>query len=84
LHHQGGIAGYEPREEVTTPRSTTAVAPGHAYAWNPSITGLKSEDTILVGKHTNEILTAIPNWETVTVNVEGQAIARPKILEIRD
>ncbi len=82
LHHQGGLAGYEPREVTATPNSSTTVSLGQAYAWNPSITGVKTEDTILVGEITNEILTAIPNWETVTMNVDGQAIARPKILEI--
>lgn len=82
LHHQGGLAGYEPREVTATPNSSTTVSFGQAFAWNPSITGVKSEDTILVGEHANEILTAIPNWETVTVNVDGQVIARPKILEI--
>lgn len=81
LHHQGGLAGYEPREVVATPHTSTIVAPGQAFAWNPSITGVKSEDTILVGENANEILTAIPNWETVTVKVDGQLIARPRILE---
>lgn len=84
LHHQGGLAGYEPREVVATPNSSTTVSRGQAFAWNPSITGVKTEDTILVGENANEILTAIPNWETVTIEIDGQAIARPKILEIRD
>lgn len=41
LHHQGGPAGYEPREYVATPRSTDVVLVGQVYAWNPSITGTK-------------------------------------------
>lgn len=84
LHHQGGLAGYEPREVVATPGSDVQVAAGEAFAWNPSITGVKSEDTILVGENQNEIITSIPNWETITVNVDGQTIARPMILELRD
>lgn len=82
LHHQGGLAGYEPREVVATPHAGAVVSAGQAFAWNPSITGVKSEDTILVGAPENEILTAIPGWETVTVNVDGQIIARPRILEL--
>jgi antitoxin VapB len=81
LHHQGGLAGYEPREIVATPSSAATVSIGQAFAWNPSITGVKSEDTILVGENGNEILTAIPNWETVRIEIDGQAIARPRILE---
>jgi antitoxin VapB len=83
LHHQGGSAGYEPREYVATPGSTDIVTVGQAYAWNPSITGTKSEDTILVGETGNEVLTAIKDWPTLPATVSGQRLARPAILEIR-
>ncbi len=83
LHHQGGPAGYEPREYVATPRSTDVISVGQVYAWNPSITGTKSEDSILVGEAGNEVLTAIENWPTLPVTVSGQTLARPAILEIR-
>jgi antitoxin VapB len=82
LHHQGGPAGYEPREWVATPASTETVVAGQVYAWNPSITGTKSEDTILVGPSSNEVLTAIPNWPMLIVEADGQNIPRPAILEV--
>ena len=82
LHHQGGPAGYEPREYIATPDSTAVVLVGQVYVWNPSITGTKSEDTILVGEERNEILTAIQGWPTLPVMVEDQELARPAILEI--
>jgi antitoxin VapB len=82
LHHQGGPAGYNPREFVATPGETEVVVEGQAYAWNPSITGVKSEDTILVGTGGNEILTTIAGWPTLTVEVDGQAWARPAVLEM--
>jgi Xaa-Pro aminopeptidase len=82
LHHQGGPAGYEPREYLATPHSTDVVSIGQAYAWNPSITGTKSEDTILVGEAGNDVLTAIENWPALPVTVDGQEIARPAILEM--
>ena len=81
-HHQGGPVGYEPREYVATPTSTEKVAVGQAYAWNPTITGAKSEDTILVGENGNEVLTAIPGWPTVLVSLGGLTLDRPAILEI--
>lgn len=83
-HHQGGPAGYEPREYLVTPGSTDLVSVGQVYAWNPSITGAKSEDTVLVGEEDNEILTTIPNWPMLSVTVEGQTepILRPAILEV--
>ena len=84
LHHQGGPAGFEPREYVAVPGSTDLVSVGQVYAWNPSITGAKSEDTVLVGKDGNEVLTTIPDWPMLSVTVEGQtgAMLRPAILEI--
>ncbi len=83
LHHQGGTAGYEGREHIITPISTGQVAIDQAYAWNPSITGTKSEDTILVGPKSNEILTTIDDWPTIDVTVDGRQISRPAILERR-
>jgi Xaa-Pro aminopeptidase len=82
LHHQGGPAGYEPREYLATPDSADVVSVGQAYAWNPSITGTKSEDTILVGDEGNEVLTSIDGWPTLTVTVDSQEYTRPAILEI--
>jgi len=81
LHHQGGLVGYEPREIIATPTSTEPILVGQTYAWNPSITGTKSEDTILVGVHGNEILTEMADWPTTEVQVNDQVIKRPAILE---
>ena len=81
LHHQGGLAGYEPREIIATPTSTERVSIGQVYAWNPSITGAKSEDSILVGADAVEVLTAIPNWPTINTVVNGQVMSRPAVLE---
>lgn len=82
-HHQGGPVGYEPREYIATPDSDDVVSVGQAYAWNPSITGAKSEDTILVGEAENEVLTSIDGWPTLSGTVDGRTFERPAILEIR-
>lgn len=82
LHHQGGPAGYEPREYIATLGSVDKVAIGQAYAWNPSITGAKSEDTILVGDESNEVLTRIDGWPTLSVRIGGREYARPAVLEV--
>ncbi len=77
-HHQGGTSGYEPREYLAVPGSPDRVLVGQAYAWNPSITGYKSEDTILVGENDNQVLTEIPGWPVVSI----EGITRPTILVI--
>ena len=58
-HHQGGPMGYEPRDFVVTPDETRRVVVNQAVAWNPSITGTKSEDTLL---STGEVLTVTSDW----------------------
>ncbi len=77
-HHQGGAAGFEPREYLAVPGSHDQVRLGQAYAWNPSITGYKSEDTILVEQAGNEVLTEISGWPSIEVD----GISRPGILVI--
>ncbi|MDQ3880660.1 MAG: M24 family metallopeptidase [Chloroflexota bacterium] len=58
LHHQGGSIGYRGRERIAVPGDATPVRPGMAFAWNPSITGVKVEDTILLGADgSREIIT---------------------------
>lgn len=81
-HHQGGPAGYEPREWLARPDSPEIIRSGQAFAWNPSIEGTKMEDTILVGPGEAEILTATPGWPTIEVRLDGHAIQRPAILEM--
>lgn len=83
LHHQGGPAGYEPREYIAVPGSKDKVILGQVYAWNPSITGCKSEDSILIGAQGYDVLTAIPDWPMVQVEVAGRVIERPGILIVR-
>jgi Xaa-Pro aminopeptidase len=82
LHHQGGPAAYEPREFVATPGSGHVVQEGEVYAWNPSITGIKSEDTIVAGRERNEVLTTISGWPMLQVEVDGVSWERPAILEV--
>jgi antitoxin VapB len=81
LHHQGGPAGYEAREYLGVPGSADVVREGQVYAWNPSITGTKMEDSVLVAADDNIVLTEIPGWPTIPVAIGGQIYERPAILE---
>ena len=82
LHHQGGPAGFEAREFLATDAAKFPVVVGQTYAWNPSITGVKSEDTILVGAQKNEVISEIPGWPTISVKLDRQTIQRPSILVV--
>ena len=59
LHHQGGPMGYAPRDFLATPSETRTVCERQLVGWNPSITGTKSEDTLVSG---GEVLTAMHDW----------------------
>lgn len=79
LHHQGGATGYATREYRATGTCEEVVLDNQAFAWNPTITGAKSEDTILVKDGGNEILTNDPRWPVLDLEVGKQWIPRPDI-----
>lgn len=80
-HHQGGTMAYQPRELIARPDDPTPIQVNQVFAWNPSIRGTKSEDTVLLGTDGPAVLTQIPDWPTWTVSVDDQSIERPAILE---
>ncbi|NDJ78027.1 MAG: aminopeptidase P family protein [Chloroflexi bacterium] len=82
LHHQGGLAGYNPRELLAVPGEGVQLEGDMVCAWNPSITGTKSEDTILVTNDGPEVLTPLYGWPMRAVEVGGMTIERPLILAI--
>jgi Xaa-Pro aminopeptidase len=47
-HHQGGTIAYQGRERVGVPGDPTPIETGMAFAWNPSIAGVKVEDTFIL------------------------------------
>ena len=80
LHHQGGPCGYQTRDYVATPTVGGLVLENQAFAWNPSITGAKNEDTILATARGPQILTAARDWPMLSVDHAGETILRPDIL----
>lgn len=80
LHHQGGPTGYRGRDFTANPESPGAVSPVQAAAWNPSITGTKSEDTIVVTSDGHEFLTRHGEWPMLSVEHEGQRMQFADVL----
>ena len=81
LHHQGGPTGYANREALGMPESTVTVRSNQAFAWNPSIPGMKCEDTVLCTDAGVEVLTKhSEEWPTVVGQVEGKELRRADIL----
>ena len=82
FHHQGGATGYETRDYIATLDSFQIVQLNQAFSWNPSIRGVKSEDTLLVTEKNYEIITDDPGWPKIEVVYHGEKITRPNILEL--
>merc|ERR1712232_1450221 len=63
---------------------TQTVEAGTCFAWNPSISGTKSEDTIFLNPLAAEpeVLTVSPDWPMVYIKVpDGRGMYRADILE---
>ena len=75
-HHQGGSTGYTGRDQRVTPTTEGVVQPDQAFAWNPSLPGVKSEDTFVAGADGPETLTVDPSWPVYPDS------GRPAIVEL--
>jgi len=80
LHHQGGATGYAGRDYRANAETREVVQPNQAFAWNPSITGTKCEDTIIAAPGGPEIISASPGFPTVQVQAGGLTLARSDVL----
>jgi len=72
LHHQGGAAGYRTRDWVAHPSCTERVQAGQAFAWNPSITGSKVEETCVAFEDGIEIITTTQGWPAIPSESNGK------------
>lgn len=81
-HHQGGASGYRTRDWVAHPVSTDQVRRNQAFAWNPSVTGAKVEETCIAFEHGIEIITSSPDWPSLSVEVDGKNYSLPDVLSI--
>jgi antitoxin VapB len=82
-HHQGGAIGYDDRDYVIYPGIEDVVQDKQAFAWNPTITGAKVEDTIIAFEDHIEVITQSGDWPMIIVDLDGKTYPQPGIL-IRD
>ena len=73
-HHQGGPAGYGCRDWIVTPETPGKVQGHTAVAWNPTLAGVKSEDTFLINEDGLQALTRTASWPLITLQRGGQTL----------
>jgi len=81
LHHQGGPIGYQARDYRVDFSHTGLIKENQAFCWNPSITGTKSEDTVIVSSQGVEFITYPIIYPSFNVEVNGKSYRRAAILE---
>lgn len=81
-HHQGGAAGYRTRDWVAHPANVETVKLNQAFAWNPSITGTKVEEAVIVLGSGAETITTSPDFPSITTVIDGKEFHSPGILNI--
>ena len=81
LHHQGGPIGYTGRDYRVNFKSTDIIQENQAFTWNPSITGTKSEDTILATAKGPVMITRPILYPTLSMTVADILFIRPAVLE---
>lgn len=77
-HHQGGPTGYRTRDFILDGTRGEPLPRGAAYAVNPSLAGLKVEDTVLLEDGRVDVLTRDAIWPTRLI--DGRP--RPEVLEV--
>ncbi|MFS0653977.1 M24 family metallopeptidase [Bacillus sp. 179-C3.3 HS] len=78
--HQGGKTGYVSREIIAVPSSKEDVQLHQVFTWNPSLPGLKSEDTMVVEEKGNRFLTYTGQWVYIDIEHDGVLYKRPDLL----
>lgn len=81
FHHQGGSIGYTGRDYRTHFKTPDIVQENQAFTWNPSLTGTKSEDTILATSKGPELITYPVFYPTLSLELKGILFKRPAIFE---
>ncbi len=82
FHHQGGLGGFQTRELRIDADSRGCVQAGQLFVWNPSATGYKVEDMLLVGADGNRIMTVTPAFPYKSFEAGGNTWQIPQPLTL--
>ena len=81
-HTQGGIVAYKPREVLATESCDLELSSNNLISWNPTVSGAKAEDMILVKNNGAEQLSIDKRWPCSEIKIGNEKYLKPKILEL--
>lgn len=81
-HHQGGACGYRTRDWVAHPRCQDVVRSNQAFAWNPSVSGAKTEETCIAFDEGVEVISRSPDWPQISIELAGREYLSPDVLSL--
>ena len=81
-HTQGGIIAYKPREMIATESYDLELKSNYMVSWNPTVPGVKAEDTALIKRNGIEQLSIDERWPYSEIMIEDEKFKTPKILEL--
>ena len=81
-HHQGGILDYKLGSYSASPNCERVLSNNNIVSWNPTITGVKSEDIILVKGDGAEQLSIDKEWPYEEITINNKSYIKPLILNI--
>ncbi len=80
-HHQGGSIGYQARDCRVDFNCKEIIAENQAFCWNPTITGTKSEDTIIASNREPLFITRPVLFPSIVITEGSKTFIRASILE---
>ena len=81
-HGQGGCQGYWPREYMITPDSHHIIQENQAYCFNPVVDGTKTEDSFIVTREGQLLITHPITFPALVYEFNGTRYERPDLLII--
>ncbi|MBI5931799.1 MAG: M24 family metallopeptidase [Chloroflexi bacterium] len=81
-HCQGGLIGYAPCELQAAPDVEQRIEAYQVLAWQASIGGIKSEDTMMVLPDRILTLTRTEDWPVIEVKLDNETYYQPDILRL--
>ncbi|MGQ0633854.1 MAG: M24 family metallopeptidase [Planctomycetaceae bacterium] len=77
---QAHVIGYETNEATLVSSGEFVLRPRTAVHWHPSVGGVQTGDTILVGEARAELLTRPAEWPLLHTTVKGEPVLLPDLL----